>query len=236
MKAVAHRSLLGANSCFKSIGFALLLSAALRTGLVDGSAQGTVYTDRSLFNAALQSSSTSTFESLTPTPNSSFGLSSVSDGLVSVTSPEGRLFVCNPGGAYLHPIPGDGQYLWQFDGGFPIGISLPNGMNAFGADFSGGITPQNNPFNATLTVNLVGGQSESFNFTGDQGSWTFRGFVFSSPISSLVYDDGGPDVIGFHEEMLDNVTFGVVPEPQALTIALWAVPLWLLYRRRCSPK
>ena len=107
-------------------------------------------------------------------------------------------------------------------------------MNAFGADFSGGITPQNNPFNATITVNLAGGQTYTHNFAGPQGSWLFRGFVFSSPINSVIYDDGGPDLIGFHEETLDNVTFGAatVPEAHSFAIALVGLLAWFLSRRR----
>jgi hypothetical protein len=103
-------------------------------------------------------------------------------------------------------------------------------MNAFGADFSGGIIPQNNPFNATITVNLVGGQTQIYNFTGQQGSWTFRGFVFSSPISSVAFNDGG-QLNGTHEEMLDNVTFGVVPEPHPLALALAGLVICRFARR-----
>lgn len=201
----------------------------LQIGMIDCSAQGTVYTDRSLFNAALQSSFTATFETLSPSSSSSIGISPVFDFGISITNSEHRLFVCkSPPGLYLYPIPGDGQYIWNFDSSYPVGIFLPNGMNAFGADFSGGINPGS--FNATLTVNLVGGQSFSYNFTGQQGSWTFFGVGFSQPISSLVYHDGGILFPGNHEEMLDNVTFGVVPEPQALTIALCTFTIWLLSR------
>jgi hypothetical protein len=96
-------------------------------------------------------------------------------------------------------------------------------MNAFGADFAGGINPQNNPFNATLTIGLAGGQTYIDHFTGQVGSWTFRGYAFSQAITSVVYDDGGPSLPGAHEEMLDNVTFGVVPEPQTLAISLVAL-------------
>ena len=108
-------------------------------------------------------------------------------------------------------------------------------MNAFGADFSGGIIPQNNPFNATITVNLVGGQTYTHNFTGQLGSWTFVGLVFPQAISSLVYNDGGPFFPGAHEEMLDNVTFGVaVPEPKSLPIILCCVIVGFCARRLCS--
>ena len=183
-------------------------------------AQGTFYTDRSAFIAALQSSTTVGFESLTPSTQFSLGTSPITDSGVTITSGDNRLFVCNASTG-VYPIPGDGQYIWNFDSSYPVGVVGPNGMNAFGADFSGGIVPQNNPFNGTLTFNLVGGQIYTYNFTGQVGSWAFRGFVFPNPISSLVYNDGGPSLPGAHEEMLDNVTFGfAVPEPQTSVLAL----------------
>lgn len=231
MKTLDQQISQGEISCFRFVCWLLPFSLVLRLGIVDCSAQGTIYTDRALFNATLRSSSTSTFESLTPTSIFSLGLSLINDGQINVTSSGGRLFVCrSPAGLYPYPVPGDGQYLWNFDSGLPIGISLPNGMNAFGADFSGGIIPQNNPFNATITVNLVGGQTQIYNFTGQQGSWTFRGFVFSSPISSVAFNDGG-QLNGTHEEMLDNVTFGVVPEPHPLALALAGLVICLFARR-----
>ena len=111
-------------------------------------------------------------------------------------------------------------------------VFLPNGRNAFGADFSGGIV-QNNPFNATITINLADGQTYTHHFTGQLGSWTFWGFAFPQAITSLVYDDGGPFLPGAHEEMLDNVTFGVaVPEPTALLFFPCAVVVWLFFRGR----
>jgi hypothetical protein len=104
-----------------------------------------------------------------------------------------------------------------------VGILLPDGMNAFGADFSGGIV-QNNPFNATITINLADGQTDKYQFTGQLGSWTFVGFAFSQPITSLIYDDGGPALPGAHEEMLDNVSFGTaIPEPNTSLIAVFGL-------------
>ncbi len=197
----------------------LLASIALRPCLIDGYAQGTIYNDRSTFTAALQSGTTITFDGL-PDPPPGLGRSPITVSGVTFTNAESRLFT------------GSG-YLWNFDSSYPVGIFLPVGKNAFGADFSGGIVPQNNPFNATITVNLVGGQTHAYNFTGQVGSWTFLGFVFSDPIASLVYDDGGPFLPGAHEEMLDNVTFGAaVPEPCSLLLAPCAFVVWLCSRRR----
>jgi hypothetical protein len=129
---------------------------------------------------------------------------------VTFTNNEARLFT------------GSG-YLWNFDSSYPVGVFLPNGSDAFGADFSGGINPQNNPFNGTLTFTLLDGQTFTHNFTGQVGSSTFLGFTFSQPIRNLVYSDGGSFLPGAHEEKLDNVTFGVVPEPQTSLLVVIGV-------------
>lgn len=202
------------------IGLLLTIGAIVMMGAVSGLAQGTIYTDRSLFSAALQSSRTIDFESLPPYDGIGVGQSPITVSLqtppyttlLTVTNSSQRLFVVGPGAYY--PVPGDGQYVWNFDSGTPIGIFFPGGRNAFGADFSGGIV-QNNPFNATLTFTLLSGQTYTHNFIGQMGQWTFRGFVFPEAITSVVYSDGGPSLPGAHEEMLDNVTYGVaaVPEP-----------------------
>jgi hypothetical protein len=210
----------------------LAISSTLLLGIPRSHAQGVVYTDRSLFNAALQSSTSINFESLTPSSPSSTGVSPVIVSGVSLTNAESRLFITSSSTG-IYPIPGTGQYVWNFDSSYPVGIYLPGGRNAFGADFSGGITP-NTAFNATLTVNLLGGQSYNYDFSGQQGSWTFFGVAFSQSISSLVFHDGGQFLPGTHEEMLDNVTFGVatIPEPQVFAISASAMIVWLASRRR----
>ncbi|MEK7706981.1 MAG: PEP-CTERM sorting domain-containing protein, partial [Verrucomicrobiota bacterium] len=179
---------------------------------------GTFYTSRSAFEAALSSSTTITFEELPPTDWQGSGLPSVTASGVTFTGPWARLFITDPSGV-LYPIPGSGKYLWQWDGGYPVSILLPAGVTAFGADFSGGIVPSSS-LNATLTVNLAGGGSYAYNFSGPLDSWTFFGVTFAEPIANLVYRDAGPPdgVIGgpLHEEMLDNVTFGAIPEPSVL--------------------
>jgi hypothetical protein len=215
----------------------LASSTLLWVGIMAGYSQGTLYTDRSIFNAALQSSTTIDFENLPAYDGVGIGQSPVTVSLqtppfttlLTITNFSQRLFVVGPGAYY--PTLGDGQYVWNFDSGTPIGIFFPGGKNAFAADFSGGI--QNNPFNATLTFTLLGGQTYTHNFTGQDGQWTFRGFVFSQTITSVIYDDGGQDSPGFHEEMIDNVTYGVaVPEPQILTLALGGIFAAPTTRRR----
>jgi hypothetical protein len=201
----------------------------LLTGIACCYSQGVIFTDRASFSASLIPfpirPTTITFTGLTDP--SDLGTSPITVSGVTFTNAESRLFVQRT------PIPGDGQYLWNFDSSYPVGIYLPGGRNAFGADFSGGIEP-NATFNATLTVNLLGGQSYSYNFSGLRGAWTFFGVAFSQNISSLVFHDGGQSLPGTHEEMLDNVTFGVaiVPEPNVATIALVGMLARFLARRR----
>ncbi|MCL4789858.1 MAG: hypothetical protein KJ070_24280 [Verrucomicrobia bacterium] len=185
----------------------VLALASLGTAL----GQGTIYTSRSAFEASLSSSTTITFENLPVTYPFGLGESSVTSSGATFTTPDARLFITGPGG--LYPVPGDGKYLLHWDGGSPVTVLLPGGITAVGADFSGGIEPDPS-YNATLTVNLVGGGSYVHNFSGPRALWTFFGVTYSEPISSLVYDDGGPSApFALHEEMLDNVTFGnVIPE------------------------
>jgi hypothetical protein len=210
----------------------------LLAGTTSSHSQGTLFTDRSTFTAALQSSTTIDFESLPPYDGIGTGQSPITVSLqtppftpiLTITNFEQRLFVAGAGG--FNPAPGTGQYIWNFDSSYPIGIFFPSGRNAFGADFSGGL--QGNPYNATLTFTLLGGQTYTHNFIGQDGQWTFRGFVFTEAISSVIYDDGGPSLPGMHEEMIDNVTYGIaVPEPQVLTLLLGAMITQL---RRRAPK
>jgi PEP-CTERM motif len=191
--------------------------------------QGTLYTSRAAFNAALSSSAIATFESLQPSDPNSTGVSPISDSGLTFSSAGFRLFITSPITG-LYPIQGTGQYLWNFDSSVPVSVFLPVGRNAFGADFSGGIVPQNNPFTGTLTFSLADGQIYTHQFTGQVGSWTFLGFTFPQEIRSLVFDDNGGL---FHEEMFDNVTFGVaVPEPNALALGGLCAALLLIFWRR----
>ena len=213
----------------RSVLSSLFTGALLAASAQIAFSQGTVYFVRSAFEAALNSSTTVTFEELPPTDWQGMPESSITTSGVTFTGPWARLYITNPSGL-LYPIPGTGKYLWQFDGGYPLSSLLPVGVTAFGADLSGGIQ-LNSSFNAIVTVNLVGGQSYAYNFSAPTGSWTFFGVTFADPISSVIYDDVGHFSIGTHEEMLDNVTFGsVIPEPSSSLLLLVALPL-TLWRR-----
>lgn len=210
----------------------MILSSLLATTTQTTFSQGTIYTSRTLFEQQLGSSTTITMESLPASTPADFegaqGKRSITVAGVSFETISATLYVTAPSNS-AYPIPGDGQYIWNFDSDSPVSILLPGGVTAFGADFSGGLEP-NPSFNATLTANLTGGGSYAYNFSGARGSWVFFGVTFEEPILSLIYDDGGTFL---HEEMLDNVTFGnVVPEPRSLALLL--VGLMLLLSRTRS--
>ena len=208
----------------------LVVSGLLSVTAQTAFCQGTIYTSRSAFEAVLSSSTTITFEDVTNPISGGFGAYSITTSGVTFTS-SGSLFITYPGG--LYPIPGTGKYLWHFDGSFPVSILLPDGVTAFGADFSGGIEPYPS-FDATLTVNLVGGQAYAYDFSAPRGSWKFFGVTFPQPIASLTYDDGGNNFPSLHEEMLDNVTFGsVIPEPSTIGVFTFGA-LLLAWRFLCK--
>jgi hypothetical protein len=215
--------------------FLLVLAVCLPVSRSDCVAQGNSYTSRSDFNAALTSSSIITFEELPPSGFSSVGTSPVSTHGVTFSNVEHRLFITSPN--IIYPMAGAGQYLWNFDSSYPVAIFLPSGTTAFGADFSGGIQPEQT-FNATLTAVLEGGQSYSYNFSGLRDSWTFFGITVPEPIVSIIYSDGGRfEPFGTHEEMLDNVSFGTVttiPEPSTSFIVLLGFVM-VFWSRRGGP-
>jgi len=183
--------------------------------------QGSIFTSRSDFNSALTASTTVTFETLAPTDTGGLGAGTITVSGVAFTNLEHQLFISSD--SYL----GTGHFLFNFDSSYPVGVFLPGGRTAFGADFSGGVGP-NPSFNGSLTFNLLDGQSFQYSFTGTQNAWTFFGATFAEPIASLVYDDGAQFFPGSHEEAFDNVTFGLaVPEPSALLL----VPVLLLFLR-----
>lgn len=184
--------------------------------------QGTFYTSRSAFQSTLITTTTISFENIPVTQEGPGEFSIATSGVTFI-------------GTYMYirgsfaPIPATGNYLRQFDALGPVHIFLPNGVTAFGADFSGGIG-SNPSFNATLTANLVGGQTYAYNFSGTQGFWTFFGVSFPQPIASLIFNDVPNFPFPWHEEMLDNVTFGTVPEPSVFSLIGLGV-LFLGWRR-----
>lgn len=191
---------------------ALLAVVATKMAL----AQGLMFSDRAAFNAVTASKINFDFESLTPTASG--------QGVIGVP-PFSSLI--SGGNLYVYPqsysAPGvpssSGKYVGSFDGAIPMTISGPGGRNAFGADFSGGLTTT---FTGSLTFNLVDGSSASFQFPGIRDGWTFFGVVLSKNISSVVFNDGGNSFPSSHQERIDNITYGVaaVPEPGIAALLL----------------
>lgn len=204
----------------------LLLACTTRIGVSDSRAQGTIYTDRSAFSAALQSSTTVTFQSLMPSTGFDQGVSTLMVSGLSITNLEHQLFVTSPAPGGLYPRPGDGQYVWNRGSSSPMEITLPGGQNAFSGDFSAGIGT--NSVSATLTITLLNGQTYVHDLPS-QGLWTFQGFVYPQPIAHLSYLAGrrGRGL----PTMLDNVTFGiVVPEPRIHSITIGGILAWFSVR------
>lgn len=208
-------------SAVKKVFVGWYLSAAIVSGL----GQGVLYTSRSAFEAALLSSTTATFEDLLSSRlDWPFVQTASTSGL---TISAAYLTVADPDGD-LHPIPGSGKYLWNWDGTTPVFIDLPPGVTAFGADFACGRwwVPS---FAGTLTVNLASGRSQVFDFNGATETWLFGGVTFPEPIVQVIFHDGGSFLPGLHEEMLDNVTYGVaIPEASSTLLMLLGVAwLWV---------
>ena len=108
----------------------LLVIGMLACTVITGHCQGTFYTSRSIFEAALGASTTITFEDIPSTIGAGLGELSVASSGVLFTNPAPLIYVADPNGDY-HPIPGTGKYIWNFDGGYPVSIILPAGMTAF---------------------------------------------------------------------------------------------------------
>jgi hypothetical protein len=212
------------NTLLPILAVGCLVAAPVQTAFC----QGTTYISRPAFQAALSSTTTITFEDLPVTPDG-IGESSITNSGATFTA-GALLFIRDS----FSPVPATGKFLKHFDGSNPVSILLPNGVTAFGADFSGG-SELNRSYNATLTVNLVGGQAYAYNFTGTYAFWTFFGVTFPQPIASLIYDDGPIPPFLLHEELLDNVTIGVVPEPSSFGL-LALGSLLLGWRARCRLK
>lgn len=219
-----------------------LLALAIAMGSLQcpdtGHAQGLTFTDRPAFEAALQSRTDVTFDDLTPMSGLGPGVASIESLGVTVSSADSQLYVFT-GSDLIIPINGLGNYLANYQSDVPMGIQLPAGVNALGADFSGGYIPGFG-FDATLTVDLLDGQSYNYAVPVQREQWTFFGVAFEQPIVSLVFDDGAlapgpipPQEPAQHFEIIDTVAYGVVPEPHALGVAILALTVFLFRRRLC---
>jgi hypothetical protein len=122
--------------------------------------------------------------------------------------------------------------LNNYDSLTPLGVDLNGPALAFGADFASLLRPVYTSFLATVTLD----DGSMFTFTAPANpNSTFFGFITTQPFSTVTFSDGGLIGIGFHEEILDNITVVRVPEPSVF--ALLALGALLLgWRWRISRK
>jgi len=105
-------------------------------------------------------------------------------------------------------------------------VDMNGSATAFGADFASLIGSVHSSFLATVTLD----NGNVFTFTAPANpNTTFFGFVTTQPFSRVTFSDGGLIGIGLHEEILDNITAVIVPEPGVS--GLFAFGALLLGRR-----
>jgi hypothetical protein len=187
------------------------------------------YNDRAAFAAASTGLQTIDFEGYAPVNSWAVAGSGPLAGYsavfseVTFTSQDTRLFVFDPGwtGFGLDHSFNTGQYLINNGSFSALGIALPSGITAFGADFASfyGSAP-------LATVTLAGGSSYTLSAPVRPNS-TFFGFTSDEPIASVTYSD---NYSGGHFEITDNVSFGIaaVPEPSGCLAGSLVICLWLL--------
>ncbi len=120
--------------------------------------------------------------------------------------------------------------LNSYDSLSPLTVDMNGPALAFGADFASLLNPDYSEFLATVTLD----NGDVFTFTAPANpNFTFFGFVTTQPFASLTFSDGGLIGIGFHEEILDNITAVTIPEPATLGLfALGALFLgWRLQKK-----
>ncbi len=176
--------------------------------------QGTIYRDRSVFEAAISSmvGIRTDVDFQPPLPPGG-----IDEGLwVRYFSPltmSGLTF--RSGGPLLirldSIIPGPDRKLNNYDSLTPLTVDMNGPAMAFGADFSSWLSPVYSNFLATVT--LDNGTVFTFTAAAADPDSTFFGFVTTQPFSSLTFSDGGLIGIGLHEEILDNITVVTIPEP-----------------------
>jgi PEP-CTERM motif len=223
----------------KGIAF---LAFSLTVLLTVGSAEAgfVVYTSRSSFEAALVTETTETFTELGSTFQTfSSGLSQA-NGLtdpLTITGSSGFLFSTSSS-ASAGFYPANGTYLLgpssssSTDG---ITVVFPAHLTAAGADV--------NLFGALGTIDFSGTTSLGENFSG---SVTVNGSLATGPFGFLGVTTTGPNdyitsllfsaVVGANTNVVvDNVSFGTVPEPASITLlgsGVLLVGAVLLRRRR----
>lgn len=105
-------------------------------------------------------------------------------------------------------FPWAGWALINYDSLAPLTVGMNKLTLAFGAGFSSWLDPVYSEFLATITLD----NGSVFTFTAPADpNYTFFGIVTTQPFTSLTFSDGGLIGIGFHEEILDNITVVTIP-------------------------
>jgi hypothetical protein len=207
-----------------SLGVWLLLVATALSCL----GQGVIYNSRSAFNTAIASLAGSrrdlNFEGALPPGGTDFG------GFVGYISPLTVSGVKFRGSIFLHDT-ARGRDLINYDSLAPLMVEMDGPAIAFGADFSSLLSPAYSSFTATVLLD----SGERFTFAAPANpNFAFFGFMTSQPFSSLTFSDGGLIAGYLHEEIIDNITVIVVPEPSVVgLLASGTLLLGWRFARRC---
>lgn len=197
----------------------MVLAAWLTVSVVCQSArpcfgQGTTYTDRGAFEMAISSlAGTRTdldFEPPLPPGGIDEGdwVRYFSLTMSGITFHSGGVLMIRLDSVIL-----SNRVLNNYDSLSPLTVDMNGPTLAFGADFSSWLNPVYSEFLATITLD----NGDVFAFTAPSDpAFTFFGIVTTQPFSRLTFSDGGLIGIGFHEEILDNITVVTIPEPATL--------------------
>jgi hypothetical protein len=166
------------------------------------SASITVYTTSASFNAAAG-----------PLPAQNFNAGPVGPAPITV----GGITISNTGSSIVSVSPAfyasGNSVQWTFSGTGAMTFTFSSPITAFGADFfdvgTVGAT--------TLSVALNNGDNAALftSFTGSGGNQQFRGFISTSPFTSITFTNtSGGDFVE-----IDNVLFGnAIPEPATMAV------------------
>lgn len=232
----------------------LLLVALVAAFSATASAQVTLYTTRSAFNAVTTSPSIITFEGIAPggsatAYNDAVGvtLSGVQFVGTSSLGTAGELFIES---ASLDParnwgtgdnLVGDRFGYYQTTG-TPVGkitATLPSNTYAIGTDFMLAFTNGTRPASPVRFTVYVGSTGYDFDLISGADTTAFAGFVSTAPITSVEYRTMGINGLGSAYGALDNFTTATsaVPEPATTAAILGAVVLGgTILRRRAMRK
>jgi hypothetical protein len=175
--------------------------------------QGTIYFDRSGFDAAISGIIGSRTDLDFQPPFPPGGIDQGEWVLYPPPLTMSGITFLSGGPLLIRWVSIDGnRVLNGYDSLSPLIVNMNAPTLAFGADFGSLVSSS---FLATVTLN----DGRVFTFTAPADpNLTFFGFVTQQPFSTLTFSDGGLIGIGLHEEILDNITVVQVPEP-----AVWVL-------------